>query len=228
MKLRRALDHCEALTASAARGRVGICAAADVYSGVLRERKNCITGVGAGNSGAEIAIELAKAGKKVWLAGRDVGRAPGIKLREVFGGRLNWFMLHRIMTLKTPMGRRMQAHVITHGSPLVRLQREDVQQAGVEFVPRLTGMKDGYPVLEDGQALPAEGVIWATGFRPNYDWIHLPVFDERGNPKHKLGVASDAPGLYFLGLLFQRGLTSALLGGVGEDAKYVVRQTARS
>jgi putative flavoprotein involved in K+ transport len=180
--------------------------------------------VGAGNSGAEIALELAKAGKKVWLAGRDVGRIPADKLGRLYGGKPYWWFLRRVMTIKTPLGRRMKASVLTHGNPLVRTQREEVAGAGVEFTPRLTGTRDGKPQTEDGRILPAEGVVWATGFRPDYRWIDLPVFDETGRPRHERGVVHEAPGLYFVGLHFQTGLTSSLLGGVGEDAHYIVKQ----
>jgi putative flavoprotein involved in K+ transport len=180
--------------------------------------------VGAGNSGAEIALELAKAGRKVWLAGRDVGRPPAEKVRKLFGGSLYWWFLRHVMTIKTPLGRRMKDNVLAHGNPLVRTGREEVAGAGVEFTPRFTGARDSTPELEDGRTLPAEGIVWATGFRPDYRWVDLPVFDETGRPRHERGVVQDAPGLYFVGLHFQTGLTSALLGGVGEDAKYIVSQ----
>lgn len=177
--------------------------------------------VGAGNSGAEIALELAKSGKKVWLAGRDVGRPPANKLGKLFGGRLLWWYLHRVMTVDTPFGRRMKANVLMHGNPLVRIQREDIPKAGVEFTPRISGTRDGILQLEDGRTVKGDGVIWATGFRPDYDWVKLPIFDARGRPRHERGVVPGAPGLYFVGLHFQTGLTSSLLGGVGTDAKYI-------
>ena len=180
--------------------------------------------VGAGNSGAEIALELAKAGKKVWLAGRDVGRIPADKLGKIFGGRPYWWFLRRVMTIDTPVGRRMKANVLIHGNPLIRTQRDEVAEAGVEFTPRLASARDGKPFTEDNRKLPVEGVIWATGFHPDYRWIKLPIFDESGRPRHMRGVVPEAPGIYFVGLHFQTGLTSSLLGGVGEDARSIVRQ----
>jgi putative flavoprotein involved in K+ transport len=180
--------------------------------------------VGAGNSGAEIALELAKADRRVWLAGRDVGRIPADKLGRILGGRPYWWFLRRVLTIKTPLGKRMMVNVLTHGNPLIRTSRYEVAAAGVEFTPRLASARDGAPQLEDGRTLPAEGIIWATGFEPDYQWINLPVFDETGRPRHERGVVREAPGLYFVGLHFQTGLTSSLLGGVGEDAKYIVGQ----
>jgi putative flavoprotein involved in K+ transport len=69
-----------------------------------------------------------------------------------------------------------------------------------------------------------QAVIWATGFHPNFHWIDLPLLDEVGYPRHVRGTVPEAPGLYFVGLLFQRALSSALLGGVGADAAYIVEQ----
>jgi putative flavoprotein involved in K+ transport len=184
--------------------------------------------VGAGNSGAEIAIELAKAGKQVWLAGRDVGRVPANSpLGKLFDGRLVWWFMTHMLTVKTPIGRRMQANVLHHGTPLGRARREEIVMAGVILTPRMSGVQSGKPRLEDGRILPADGVIWATGFRPDYRWIKLPILDEQGYPLHSQGVVQSAPGLYFLGLPFQKGLSSSLLGGVGKDAAYIAAQVAR-
>jgi cation diffusion facilitator CzcD-associated flavoprotein CzcO len=71
--------------------------------------------------------------------------------------------------------------------------------------------------------LAAEGistVIWTTGFRPDYSWVHFPVFDEMGFPMQVDGHSS-VPGLYFMGVHFQRKAQSAVLYGVGEDAQLV-------
>jgi putative flavoprotein involved in K+ transport len=88
----------------------------------------------------------------------------------------------------------------------------------------LTGVKSGKLQVEGGRALPADGVIWATGFKPDYRWINIPLFDASGYPRHKRGIVSEAPGLFFIGLHFQTGITSSLMGGVGADAKYITSQ----
>ena len=72
--------------------------------------------------------------------------------------------------------------------------------------------------------MDVSAVVWATGFHPDYTWIDLPIFDESGLPLHTRGVVPGAGGLYFLGLHFQTALTSALLGGVGRDARYISQQ----
>jgi putative flavoprotein involved in K+ transport len=185
--------------------------------------------VGAGNSGAEISIELADAGKRVWLSGRDVGRIPANgPLGKVFGGRPIWWFMSHVLTVNTPIGRKVRAGELHRGTPLGRLQRQDIAASGVELAPRLSGIQAGNPQLEDGRILQVGSVVWATGFRPNYQWINLPIFDETGYPRHWRGVVPDAPGLYFVGLLFQTALSSSLLGGVGTDAAYITQQIARN
>jgi len=183
--------------------------------------------VGAGNSGVEIALELSRTGKKVWLAGRDVGSIPADTLGKPFGGRPYWWFISRVLSLDTPLGRKV-ASLPNHGDPLIHNRRQEVIQAGIECTPRISGIRSGKPQAEDGKTLPVEGVIWATGFRPDYHWIDLLVFDEHGYPRHKRGVVPEAPGLYFVGLKFQSALNSPLLGGVGTDARYIVDQIARS
>jgi putative flavoprotein involved in K+ transport len=181
--------------------------------------------VGAGNSGAEISIELAKAGRKVWLAGRDVGRLPANgPLGKVFGGYPLWWVVGHVLNVNTPIGRRLRASELHRGAPLGRATRAEIAQSGVELAQRVSSVQDGKPQLEDGRVVPVEGVIWATGFRPDYRWLHLPIFDELGYPCHSRGIVQAAPGLYFIGLFFQTALSSSLLGGVGADAAYIAER----
>jgi len=184
--------------------------------------------VGAGNSGAEIALELANTGKEVWLAGRDVGRVPANSpLGKVFNGHLIWWIMNHLITVDSPIGKKMQADGSHHGTPLGRVTRNEIAASGVKLCPKLTEVQNGLPKLEDGQILDTEGVLWATGYRPNFEWIKLPIFDEDGYPIHSRGVLRNASGLFFLGLLFQSGLSSSLLGGVGKDAAYITSKICR-
>jgi putative flavoprotein involved in K+ transport len=94
--------------------------------------------------------------------------------------------------------------------------------AGIERVPRVAGVKNGRPVLENGRLLDVSNVIWCTGYTPNYDWIDFRLPMQNGYPAHNRGIVQSCPGLYFVGLLFQYSLSSALVGGVGRDAKHIV------
>ena len=175
--------------------------------------------VGAGNSGAEIAVEVA-AEHRTWLSGRDVGQEPvragGLRDR-VFTPPF-WFALTHVLSVRTPLGRKARDSLAGKGLPLARVRRRDIAAVGVERVPRVTGMDSGLPVLEDGRTLRPSTVVWCTGFRPDFSWIDLPIFDGDGQPHHDRGVVAAAPGLYFVGLFFLSTAGSSLIGGVGRDA----------
>jgi putative flavoprotein involved in K+ transport len=87
-----------------------------------------------------------------------------------------------------------------------------------------TAVRIGCPALENGRILEVSNVVWCTGYAPDYDWIDLPLRTHNGRPVHDRSIVESCPGLYFVGLLFLHSLSSALLGGVGCDAKYIVGQ----
>ena len=191
-------------------------------------QKGTVLVVGAGNSGAEIAMELAPH-YKIWLSGPDTGQEParaGSHLDHLITP-LMWFVATRL-TVKTALGRKLRDHFIDppRGIPLGRVRRKDFAPAGIERVPRMTAVKNGYPVLEDGRVLEVSNVIWCTGYAPHYDWIDLSLRTHNGLPIHDRGIVESCPGLYFVGLLFLYSLSSALLGGVGRDAKHIVDHIA--
>ena len=92
----------------------------------------------------------------------------------------------------------------------------------------MTGVMNRCPVLEDGRVLEVSNVIWCTGFTPDYDWIDLSLPIHNGVPIHDRGIVESCSGLYFVGLPFLYSLSSALLGGVGRDAKHIVDHIAES
>jgi putative flavoprotein involved in K+ transport len=181
--------------------------------------------VGAGNSGAEISVELARSHRCV-LAGPQVGEIPVRHgtLPARLGFRVYRFLMHRVVKVNNPIGRKAAA---AHGAePLVRTRSKDILAAGVERAPRVTGVAGGFPVLEDGRVLDVENVVWCTGFRKDFGWIDLPVFDEAGSPRHVRGVVEAEPGLYFLGLDFLYAASSSVLPGRGRDAAYIAKHIA--
>jgi putative flavoprotein involved in K+ transport len=177
--------------------------------------------VGVGNSGAEIAVELA-ATRRTYLSGPDVGHAPIWLIHN----RFSLWLADHLLTTDTSLGRRMRDTRRRRGDPLVRLKPADILAGGVQRVPRVDGVADGTPRLADGRALEVAVVVWATGFRPDFGWIELPIFDHAGNPTHHRGVVAAAPGLYFLGLPFQYTPTSDHVGGVGRDARHIAQRLA--
>jgi putative flavoprotein involved in K+ transport len=124
------------------------------------------------------------------------------------------------------MGRKAMPHVRFHGGPMLRVKRSDLADRGVERVTaRVEAVEDGRPVV-DGEARDVANVVWATGFRQVFDWIHLPVLGEDGWPREMRGVVADAPGLFFCGLSFQYSFSSMVLPGVGRDADHVADRIA--
>ena len=194
------------------------------YRNPSQIQKGGVLIVGAGNSGAEIAIELAPH-HKTWLSGPDTGQEPtraGSRLDRLITPIL-WLVATRL-TVKMALGRKLRDQFLDppRGIPLGRVRRKDFAPAGIERVPRMTGVMNGCPVLEDGKVLEVSNVIWSTGFTRDYDWIDLSLPTHNGLPIHDRGIVQSAPGLYFVGLPFLYSLSSALLGGVGRDAAHIV------
>lgn len=174
--------------------------------------------VGAGNSGAEIALEAAPR-HRTWLAGRDTGIGSPRNF-----SRPMWWTGLRLLTRSTPPGRRMIASAGRYGAPLVRIRPADLSAAGVQRVARVSGTHDGRPRLDDGTVLDVANIVWCTGFGRDFRWIDLPAFDAGGEPLHWRGVVGSQPGLYFVGLPLLYSLASSLIGGVGRDARFIAKR----
>jgi putative flavoprotein involved in K+ transport len=178
--------------------------------------------VGAGNSGSDIALEAARAGRKTWMAGRDTGQLPfrpeRFLGRNLFVPLVLGFVFRHVLTVKTPMGRKARSGVLTKGGLRIRVKAKDLEAAGVERVPRVVGVRGGGLSLEDGRTLTAANIIWCSGFHPSFDWIDLPVFGDDGEPKHRSGLVDSETGLYFVGLPFLHAMSSSMIHGVGRDA----------
>jgi putative flavoprotein involved in K+ transport len=171
--------------------------------------------VGGGNSGFQIAEELAQAGHRVDLS--IATKLPALPQR-LAGKDLFWWLtrlgLLRV-TAGSRLGRRMSSRDFIIGS-----SRRGLRATGVRFRPRMAGA-DGRTVrFADGSTLDVGIVIWATGYRSDYSWIGIPGVTRDGKVVHRRGV-TDVPGLYFLGLSWQHTRGSALLGFVHQDAAYL-------
>lgn len=181
--------------------------------------------VGAGNSGAQIAVELAASGRRTWLSGRDTGAIPRRFLgRDVYDWL--WWTIMR-PSVDSRLGRRLMGGRMFTGDPLIGISRRDLEHDGLARVGRTIAVSNGSPVIDDGRVLDkVAAIVWCTGFRPDFSWIDLPVLGSGGYPRHRRGLVADVPGLAFVGLRYQYRMGSSLLGGVGEDAAYVVERLA--
>lgn len=195
------------------------------YKNPTQLRPGGVLVVGASHSGGDIAFEVGTAGHPTVLSGRIHGEVPfdleGRPARVLFP--VLFFLATHLLTIRTPLGRKLRPEVRAHGGPLIRVKRADLARVGVEMVPaRTVGVRDGLPVLDGGRVLDVANVVWCTGFRQDFSWIGLPVTGDDGWPLETRGVVASSPGLYFVGLAFQYAFASMLVGGVGKDAEYVV------
>ncbi|HYC52190.1 MAG TPA: NAD(P)/FAD-dependent oxidoreductase [Gemmatimonadaceae bacterium] len=176
--------------------------------------------VGAANSGAQIAKEISRT-RNVLLAGRSVGSMP----RRILGRDLFDWLWPTLMQFgaDTRIGQRIRASVVGSTDKLIGMSERDLVSPTLRRVDRVTGVREGKPVLADGSPADVRSIVWSTGFRPDYRWIDAPILGDDGFPDHIRGVTR-VPGLYFLGLRFLHKLKSSLVGGVGADAEYVVKQ----
>jgi putative flavoprotein involved in K+ transport len=191
------------------------------YQNPAQLREGGVLLVGAGNSGAEIAMELGPR-HRVWMSGRHPGHLPfkfdGFLAKHLLIRLLFRLVFHRLLSAKTPIGRKARAQGHSAGVPLIRQKPKQLAAAGVTRTARTIGVRDGRPLLDDGRTLEVANVIWCTGFRGSFPWIDLPIFDEKGRPRHDSGVVTEVPGLYFVGLHFLYALSSSMIHGVGRDA----------
>jgi putative flavoprotein involved in K+ transport len=184
--------------------------------------------VGVGNSGADIAIEVAQS-HRTWLAGKESGHIPfpiESYISRHFVTRVVRFLGHHVLSVDTPIGRKQRPKMLHRAAPLIRVKPKDLINAGIERLPTVVGVKDGLPLLLDGRVRDVQNIIWCTGYRHDFPWVDLPIFDSSGDPIHKSGIVHSLAGIYFVGLNFLHSMTSATLTGVGRDAERVVNAIA--
>jgi putative flavoprotein involved in K+ transport len=181
--------------------------------------------VGGGNTGFQISKELAATHKVALSIGSRQKPLP----QRIAGRDLFWWLTRsRLLstTVESRLGSRLRQREMLIGSSPRELRR----QYEVELQPRAIGASGRTIRFEDGSELEVDALIWATGYRPDYSWLKLPIFDAGGRLRHRRGV-TDIPGLYFLGLTWQHTRGSALIGFVKDDAEFIagrIEELARS
>jgi putative flavoprotein involved in K+ transport len=171
--------------------------------------------VGGGNTGFQIAKELSITHRVVLSIGSRQKPLP----QRVLGRDLFWWLTKaRLLdlTVESRLGRKLSTRDTLIGSSPSELE----QRYGVELKPRAVDAEGRTVRFEDDSKLEPDAVIWATGYRPDYSWIDLPVFGEDGRLRHRRGVTA-VPGIYFLGLTWQHTRGSALIGWVKGDAEFI-------
>lgn len=205
----------------------------DTYTGTLihsAEYKNYIpfigqrvVVVGGRNSAVQIGAELAQVAE-VTLSSRQpvnfVAQRPWGKDIHFW---LKWSGMDRF-----PIG-LLRPGINPKSSPLDNGKYQaDLHEGGAQMHPMFDHFTPDGVAWSDGTNQAVDAVIFATGFQPNFPYLHgLDALDEQGRAKQVGGVSQTVPGLYFMGISYQRSLASATIRGVGGDAKYVVKRLKR-
>jgi putative flavoprotein involved in K+ transport len=174
--------------------------------------------VGGGNTGFQIAKELSATHKVILSVGSRQTPLP----QRIAGRDLFWWLTKTHVlstTVESRLGSRLQHRETLIGSS----PREVKRRFRVEVKPRARAASGRTVKFGEGSEVEVDAVIWATGYRPNYSWIDLPIFDSDGRLRHRRGV-TDVPGLYFLGLTWQHTRGSALIGWVKDDAEFLAER----
>jgi putative flavoprotein involved in K+ transport len=171
--------------------------------------------VGGGNSGFQIAEELAATRKVDLAVGRRVPSLP----QRLLGKDLFWWLSGvGFMKINTDsrLGRKLAERDVLIGSSARRLRR-----SGVTLRGRLTSAVGRRALFEDGSEQDVDAIVWATGYRSDFSWIDVPgVKGASDRIVHRRGV-TDASGLFFVGLTWQHTRGSALIGFVNDDAAFI-------
>lgn len=178
--------------------------------------------VGDGATGRQIALELGQTGDHdVLLA---TGRPRRVSPARILGRSVFWWM-NRLGILKasreTKIGRSLMQ---SDPFPGKHLDLRRLQRQGVRVVGRVTGAAGNQVTFATGETTTVTSVLWATGYRDDSRWLAIPeAKDAQGDFLQQRGI-SPTPGLYFIGRSWQWTRGSALLTGVGEDARYLLRR----
>jgi putative flavoprotein involved in K+ transport len=176
--------------------------------------------VGGGNTGFQIAKELSTTHKVLLSIGSRQKPLP----QRVAGRDLFWWLTKTGLinkTVESRLGQRLKDRDTLIGSSPRELRR----RYSVALKSRAIRASGRTVTFEDGSEVEVDAVIWATGYRPDYSWIDLPIFDPDGRLRHRRGV-TDVPGLSFLGLTWQQTRGSALIGWVKDDAQFIAERIA--
>src|ERR687895_85774 len=176
--------------------------------------------VGGGNTGFQIAKELSATHKVLLSVGSKQKPLP-----QRFAGRDLFWWLTKTHLLSTTVESRLGSKLRYRDTLIGSSPRELTRNYGVELRSRATDAAGRIVRFEDGSTLEVDAVIWATGYRPDYSWIDLPILTESGRLRHRRGV-TDVPGLSFLGLTWQWTRGSALIGWVKDDAEFLAERIA--
>lgn len=175
--------------------------------------------VGGGNSGAQIAVELAKETETYIAISQKLSFLP-----LVFFNKSMYWWLDKLRILKASTNSRLGKLIQKKGDPIFGFELKDaIKKKEILLKPRVIDGIHNIITFKDSSTLSVDNIIWATGFDLKYPWLEIKeVFNEEGKIAHQRGI-TNVKGLYFIGLPWQYRRGSSILQGVGYDAEYIVK-----
>ncbi|WP_419879481.1 flavin-containing monooxygenase [Brevibacillus centrosporus] len=197
-----------------------------IHSGQFRSSSDLQPGsvlvAGGGNTGVQLAIELSR-DREVFLS---LGENRKVLPLRFLGKSIFWWF-DKLGFLETNITTKLGRWISKQKDPIFGLGpalRSLVRQEKIQLLPKLSGFEGKNLIFQDQSQKSVNNIVWATGFSKDFSWIHIPgLLDPKGSPLHQRGKSS-VPNLYFLGLPWQFRRGSALLGGVGRDAEFIMQE----
>ncbi len=176
--------------------------------------------IGGGNSGAQIAVELSKERDTYLAVSKNLSYLPLVLMRKSI-----FFWFDKLGILKANSNSRLGRIIQKKGDPIFGFElKRAIKENEVKVKKRVIGVNKNKIKFEDNTMIKVSNIIWATGFETEFPWLQIDgVLDNEGKVIHSRGV-SKIQGLYFIGLPWQYRRGSALLQGVGYDAKHIVKK----
>ncbi len=176
--------------------------------------------VGGGNSGMQIAVELAKTHEVTMSISHPLAFLP---LRLFRKSIFNW--LEKLGLLYAEVNTKRGKWFQKRKDPIFGFEgKELIRNGAIKLEEKVVHASENGIMFQNGSTYSAESIIWSTGFIQNYKWIEIEqAVNEKGFPNHIRGI-SPVRGLYYIGLPWQSQRGSALICGVGKDAAYLLSE----
>ncbi|GAA4306009.1 flavin-containing monooxygenase [Nibribacter koreensis] len=178
--------------------------------------------VGAGNSGAQIAVELSQT-HAVHLS---IRKKLAFSSLTKWGKSVFWWGTTTGVLFAGPstfLGKKLyRQQDVIYGRELEKA----IDSKQIQVRSEIADIDEQEVLFKDGSRSAFQTIIWATGFQPDYSWLQIEgAVNQRGAPLHHQGI-SPVPGLFYVGLSWQTSRSSALMLGAGRDAKFIAAQLA--
>lgn len=186
------------------------------YCSPAQLRKGTTLVVGGGNSGVQIATELSKNQKVYLSSGHEMVFIP----RQILSRSIFWWLdLTRLSKVSVDS---KVANLLKKTEPVIGLELKPLIKSGKVIIKeRAISLHNEEVSFNDGSMIKVDNIIWATGFRFDYNWIDIPgVLTSQNKPVHRRGI-SPVRGIYFLGLPWLSRVGSSQINGINYDAKNI-------